>query len=527
MHPFESWSPKDILRGSALAMLVLLAADSAHAQNVLRVKPFSDLRSIDPITTTDYAVRNHGYMVYDTLFSVDEKLRVRPQMVDRWDTSADGLTWTFRLRSGLAFHDEAPVTAADVVASLKRWAARDNHGQLLTERMASLDALDDNTFRIVLKKPWGLLLEALGKPSSLVPFIMPARIAATPPTTPITDPVGSGPYIMRRDLWVSGSKVVYDKNTKYVPRSEPADGLTGGKRVAFDRVEWVIMSDPQTATAALQRGEIDIYEDVSPDLVPVLARRNDVRLETGNSGQHMVLRINSTQPPFNNPKLRQALRYAVDQANYIRAYTDDAKQGKVCASMYTCSSPYMSSAGWVKPDLERARALVREAGYDGTPVVILQPTDIPNLNTYAQVTDQLLRDIGLKTRVEAMDWASVTSRRAKTDPVDKGGWSIFVAGPNLLDTMDPLPHFAMRAACEKSWPGWPCDAEMENLRGAFADAVSDAERKKIAEQYQLRALEVVPYQPLGELVAYRGFRANLSGALITPVPVYWNISRKP
>jgi len=230
----------------------------------------------------------------------------------------------------------------------------------------------------------------------------------------------------------------------------------------------------------------------------------------------MVLRMNALQPPFNNPKLRQALRHAIDQAAFIRAYTDDPKQGMVCPGLYACNSPYSSNAGLSKPDLAKARALVKEAGYDGTPVVILQPTDIPNLNTRAQVADQVLRDIGRKTRLDAMDWATVTTRRTSRESVDKGGWSIFAAGPALLHTMDPLPHFPMRAACDKSWPGWPCDTEMERLRDAFADAATEADRKKAADQYQQRALEVGPYWPLGELVGYRGLRSNLEGTLATP-----------
>jgi peptide/nickel transport system substrate-binding protein len=512
-----------LLCGAALA--AALAAPAA-AQSTLRVKPFSDLRNLDPVTTTDYAVRNHGYMVYDTLFSVDERLQLRPQMVERWETSADGLTWTFTLRDGLAFHDGRPVTSEDVVASLRRWAARDGHGQLLTARLSALEQVDARTFRIVLTRPWGLLLDALGKPSSLVPFIMPARIAATAPTTNITDPIGSGPFVMRRDLWVSGSRIVYDRNPAYRPRSEAASGLAGGKRAGFDRVEWVIIPDATTAAGALQRGEIDIFEDVPPDLVPLLTRRPGVRVvPQDNVGQHMVLRMNHLQPPFNNPALRQAVLHAVDPANFVRAFTDNPELGRTCAGFFTCVSPYATEAGWPRPDLARARSLVRDSGYDGTPVVILQATDLPNLNAFAQVADQMFREIGLRTRLDAMDWATVASRRMNREPVANGGWSVFLAGPSGLDAMDPLPHFALRAAGADAWPGWPQDAEMERLREAFADARDGAERRRIAEQMQRRAVEVVPYVPVGQLALVRGLRSNLSGVLTAPVNVYWNITR--
>lgn len=517
---------RPLARLAAAAALAALLAAPAAAQSLLRVKPFSDLRNLDPVTTTDYAVRNHGYMVYDTLFAVDERLAVRPQMVERWESSADGLGWTFTLREGLAFHDGQPVTAEDVVASLRRWAARDGHGQLLTARLARLEVVDARSFRIVLARPWGLLLEALGKPSSLVPFVMPARLAATPPTANITDPVGSGPFVMRRDLWVSGSRIVYDRNPAYRPRPEPASGLAGGKRAGFERIEWVIIPDATTAAAALQRGEIDIFEDVPPDLAPLLARRPGVRLvPQDNVGQHMVLRPNHVQPPFSDPRLRRAALLAIEPAQFVRAFTDNPELGRVCPGVFTCVSPYASEAGWPRPDPARARALLSEAGYDGTPVVILQPTDLPNLNAYAQVADQALRAVGFNTRLEAMDWATVASRRTHRGPVGQGGWSLFPAGPAGLDTMDPLPHFPLRAAGANAWPGWPEDAEMERLREAFADAAGAAERRAIAEAMQRRAAELVPYIPVGQLALVRGLRADLAGLLAAPVPVYWNITR--
>jgi peptide/nickel transport system substrate-binding protein len=305
-----------------------------------------------------------------------------------------------------------------------------------------------------------------------------------------------------------------------------ASGLAGGKRAGFDRVEWVIIPDATTAAAALQRGEIDIFEDVPPDLVPLLTRRPGVRVvPQDNVGQHMVLRMNHLQPPFNNPALRQAVLHAVDPANFIRAFTDTPELGRACPGFFTCISPYATDAGWPRPDLARARALVRESGYDGTPVVILQATDLPNLNAFAQVADQMFRDIGLRTRLDAMDWATVASRRTNREPVANGGWSVFLAGPAGLDTMDPLPHFPLRAAGANAWPGWPQDAEMEQLREAFADASDVAERRRIAERMQRRAVEVVPYVPVGQLALVRGIRANLGGVLTAPVNVYWNITR--
>ena len=215
----------------AATAAVLALPCGANAQTTLKVVMHSDLKIVDPIWTTAYITRNHGYMVYDTLFAMDEKGEIKPQMVDKYDVSADKLTYTFTLRDGLAWHDGAPVTAEDCVASIKRWAAKDSLGQKVMSFVDTITVGDAKTFTVKLKEQTGLLIFALGKPSSNVPFMMPKRVAETDPNTQISDFTGSGPFVFKRDEWKPGDKAVYVKFDKYKPRSEPASGLAGGKVV--------------------------------------------------------------------------------------------------------------------------------------------------------------------------------------------------------------------------------------------------------------------------------------------------------
>jgi peptide/nickel transport system substrate-binding protein len=442
-HVIGEWGKIHMI-GRIVCSLAILAglAPAAWADGVLRVREVDDLKGFDPIFTSDYMVREHGYMVYDTIFSMDEQFTARPQMVESWQVSPDGLTWTFRLRPQLAFSDGQKVTSADVVASLQRWSVRDGFGQMLAGRTAKLDEVDADTFRIVLKQRWGLVADALGKPSSMVPFIMPARIAATPPDKQIGEAIGSGPFIMRGDLWAHGSKIVYDRNPRYVPRAEPANGLSGGKRVPMDRVEWLILPDPATAAAALQKGEIDLYDGVPPDLAPALARARGVKLMPQDSvGVLLILRPNSIQPPFDDPRMRQALRYAIDQTMFRGAYSDDPAMTMVCGSFLACTSPYSTSVGWTRPDLERARTLVRESHYDGKPFVVLDVADYFT-HPHALIVGQMLKEIGLNPDVQSMDSTTWVARRAKRD-----GWSLAVVAPSGIDAGDPLSMFALRANC--------------------------------------------------------------------------------
>src|SRR5262245_1742800 len=250
------------MRKLLFGVMLTAALGSVFSQEkVLRVVPHSNLNILDPIWTTQFMARNHGCMGDGTPFGTDEKNRIQPQMVASWTVSPDKRLWTFTLRPGLEFHNGQPVTGEDVVASIARWGKRDAMGQKLMTFVERMDSPQANTFRIFLREACGIMLEALGKPSSNVPFIMPKRIADTPADQQITESIGSGPYVFKQDEFKTADKAVYVKNTKYVPRKEAPSGTAGGKHVYVDRVEWnLALRDAQAQVNALAKGEIDILE---------------------------------------------------------------------------------------------------------------------------------------------------------------------------------------------------------------------------------------------------------------------------
>jgi peptide/nickel transport system substrate-binding protein len=315
----QPWTKRKALVAAALAIPLAFgtfgAPTTATAETVLRVIPHADLKNLDPIWTTAYISRNHGYLIYDTLFAMDESFKPQPQMVDTWEVSDDAMTWTFTLRDGLKFHDGAPVTSADVIASLERWGKRDGMGQQLFGAMDSLEAKDDKTFVMKLASPFGLVLESIGKISSNVPFIMPARVAATDPFEQISDHTGSGPFVFMDDEWVPGSKVVYTKFADYVPRAEPPSAASGGKIAKVDRVEWTYFPDQSTAMNALLAGEVDYFESPANDLMPILSASPDLTVEINDPlGNIGFARFNSLLPPFDNADVRRAAIMAMKQS---------------------------------------------------------------------------------------------------------------------------------------------------------------------------------------------------------------------
>ena len=427
----------------AVAAAIAASATGALAQGkTLRFVPHADLKILDPIWTTAYMSRNHGYMIYDTLFAMDEKGEIKPQMVGKHEVSADQLTHTMTLRDGLAWHDGAPVTAEDCIASIKRWSAKNSMGQKLATFIDSMTAKDAKTIEIKLKSPTGLVLGALAKPSSNVPFMMPKRVADTDPNKQIEDFTGSGPFIFKKDEWKPGNEIVYVKNTKYVPRSEPPSGLSGGKVAKVDRVVWKPMPDAQQAVNALLAGEIDMIEAPTHDLMPLVKKDANVKTYDWNPlGNQFTFRFNTLHKPFDNPKVRQAVWQAFNQKDFLEAVVGSPDYYKICKSIFPCGSPFASDKGMdglEVSNVDKAKELLKEAGYDGTPIVLMQSTDLAVLTNLAPVAKSLLEKAGFKVDMQSMDWQTLVARRVKKDLPTAGGWHGFLTSWVSADILNPV-----------------------------------------------------------------------------------------
>src|SRR5499433_116211 len=273
--------------GAALGTVgsALRGVPIVHAQKrggTIRIIPIADLRVLDPIWTTAYVTRDHAYLVYDTLFGSDASLQVKPQMVDKYSVSRDHMKWSFTLRDGLKFHDGRLVTAEDCVVSLQRWGQKDSLGKLLLAATEKLAVSDRKTFNLELKEPFGAVLDAFGKPSSNVPFIMPARLAATDANEQIREVIGSGPYKFVKSDWQPGNQVVYERFADYFPRNEAPSGAAGGKRANVERLLVRYIPDAATASAALEAGEVDWWDNPPVDFSTRLEKNPNVTVFVKN-----------------------------------------------------------------------------------------------------------------------------------------------------------------------------------------------------------------------------------------------------
>ena len=529
------WKRSTLAMSLAVSVLALSTALTSQAlaagKKTITAVMHSDLRLLDPIITTAYIQRDYGYMVYDTLLATDANFKIQPQMAD-WKVSDDKLTYTFTLRDGLKWHDGTPVTAEDCVASLKRWGKRDGMAQKLFDFVASLEPVDAKTFALKLKEPYGLVLETIGKPSSVVPFMMPKRVAETPADQAITDQTGSGPFKFVKAEFQPGVKAVFEKNTDYVPRKEAPSWTSGGKVVKVDRVEWITMPDAQTAVNALQSGDIDFMENLPFDMLPVLEANSDLKIDVLNKfGFQTLGRMNFTLPPFDNVKVRRAAFLALNQKDVLDALIGNAKYQQICGAVFVCGTPLESDVGaesLVKGNgMAEAKKLLAESGYDGTPIAIMAPGDVTTLKAQPVVAAQLLREAGFKVDLQATDWQTVVSRRASQKPVKEGGWNMFFTNWVGADVVNPVINASINGRGKTGgWFGWADDPKIEQLRDAFARASSPAEQKKIAEEAQKETYDQVLYIPLGQYTIPSGWRKSLSGVLGGPAtPIFWNIDK--
>ena len=517
------------LKGVAATSAALAAPRiaSAQASKVLKFKPQADLFVVDPHMATSYQTRYLALLSYDTLYGMDNSINPHPQMVEGHIIENDFKLWRLKLRDGLRFHDGEPVLASDVVASIKRWGARDSFGTVLMAATDDMSAPSDREVVFRMKRPFPLLAHALAKSSAYIPAIMPARLISDPNKV-LTEVVGSGPYRFIASERIPGATTVWEKFDRYVPRAEGKTEYTSGPKIAkLNRIEWPIIPDPSTATSALISGEIDWYEDPLIDLLGMLRASPNVKVTTVNPMQTMgIMRINHLHPPFDNPEIRRALIGAIDQAEIMTAVSGaDPSMWDAGVGIFTPNSPMASDVGMEvlnsKRDYDKVKAAFVAAGYKGEKVKVLSAINVPQMTNQDQVVVEAMRRSGMNAELIPVDYGLWFGRRASKEP---GAWNATNSSLPGLDLWDPVSHIPLRGNGIQGGPGWCNSPELEQLRDSFFLAPDTAARQAICRNIQMQAWKDVPYIPTGRFQDITAYRSNLQGVL-TGMPLFYNVSK--
>jgi peptide/nickel transport system substrate-binding protein len=490
----------------AAASFALLAAPrlaKASSLTTLRFVPVSGLVILDPVWGGGRPTRNHGFLVFDTLYGLDETFNPQPQMVAGHTIEDNGRRWTLTLRDQLRFHDGEKVCGRDVVASIRRFGARDGMGQSLMAATDELSAPDDQRIVFRLKKPFPHLAQALAGGTGTVAFVMPERLASTDPFKPITEMVGSGPYRFLASEHMAGARSVYERFSLYVPCAGQRSSFLAGPKIAhFDRVEWITIPDPATAAAAIHKGEVDWWELPSADLLSLLAGDRDLKVAKMQTAIG-IMRFNHLHPPFDNPAIRRALLGAVDQAAAMQAVAGtDPADWRDRIGLFDPEAPLGNDAGIEVLEGPRDYAKVRReltaAGYHGERIVALDATDIPVIHALALVGVDELRQGGMNVDVQSMDFGTMVRRRRSKQPIQQGGWNVFFTFQGSSNAFTPADNLALRANGVDSWDGWPTSPRLEELQQAWLDASDLDAEKRICRELQLQFWQDVPYIPMGQ-----------------------------
>src|SRR6516164_2047206 len=517
--------------GASLAALAAPRIGRAEKVNKLVFVPPVDLSVLDPVITGLRPTRNHAYLVFDTLYGLDMDWMTQPQMVEGHQVEEDGLIWTLTLREGLRFHDKEPVLARDVVASIRRFAARISLANALMAATEELSAPDDRTVRFRLKRPFPHLPEALAGPGANVPAIMPERLAGTSPFKPVDEIVGSGPYRFLADEHVSGARAAYERFPLYQPRAVGPTGFTSGPKIAhFDRVEWLTL-DQFSASAALRSGEVDWWEVPLNDAAQALARDRDITVVSHFATAMGILRFNHLHPPFDNAAVRRALLGAVDQAEAMTAVAGtDRTFWHDGIGLFPAGTPLANDAGIEvlrRPrDYIAVRQALAQAGYNGEKIVVIAPTDVQSFRALSLAGTDQLRRAGMNVDLQEMELAASIRKRQSQAAPDKGGWSAFFG---LIDrstpNTNPYGNSLLRADGLAAGLGWPTSPPIEALRAAWLDAASLDEQRRICIELQMQLWQDVPYIPMGEYWQPTAYRNDLLGVLPGCFAVFYGVRR--
>lgn len=522
-----------LLRLIASASIVSATMSGYSFAETVTAVMHAPLRMLDPQITTLRISRAHGYMVYDTLLSLDEKQSIQPQMANV-DVSSNQLVYSFTLREGLTWHDGEPVTAADCVASIRRWGQVDLGGRQLMERVEEIEITSDREFHIRLNRPFAPFLEMLAKPTPIPAFILPERHALTSADQPLTEVVGSGPFRFVEGEYRPGDRVVYERNEAYIPRGEPSSWTAGGKNTKIERVVWQSMPDTQTAINALLSGDIDYIEQLPVDLLPIVLSSPDIETGVVDALASQVTGIfNHRLYPFNNKEIRRAAILALDQASLMSTAIGNSEFFRLCPSIYGCTSSYASEiggdivSGSAEERMRRAKETLARSGYAKEPIVILQPSDLPLLSTQAIVAAERLREAGFIVDVRTMDWAALQSRKDSQAPSQEGGWDLYFTYWSVGALWDPFVHRIVGDANSAvSASGWASNAEMDELRRRFTEETSPEERTSLARAIQQIVYDDAIYYNAGEFLAVAAWNKRLDNIVVSPTTVFWSMTKE-
>jgi peptide/nickel transport system substrate-binding protein len=496
----------------------IVVATPSLPGGTLRVTSQASIGSLDQVWTTAYVTAAVAVHMHERLFEWDEDLFPKPQLVDTWDLSSDGLTYTFTLRDGVTFHDGSAVTSDDAIQSLMRQMEGPHFAPKVmvdfTEDPA-FEKVDNQTFKLMLAEPFGQVIATFSAPWGGGP-ILPKSLAETPASEKLTTFTGTGAYKLEK--WDVGNQIVLERYDDYRSRPEPGSYLAGGHAAYLDRIVWLEVPDEETKMAGLETGEWDVVDGASLDFFQRSRQNPDLTVRVYKPGHRSVLPINQIDPPFNNQKMRQALQAGLNIEAIMAAMGDPELVG-LCPALFHCGTPLESNVGaelYNESDLEKAQRLMEEAGYAGETIIYLNPTDYATITPIGLATKPQLEQLGFTVDFPAYDWATLVTLLR-----DKENWSLFTSWiAHWSEGGDPL---RVGFLFPEGGPANPQHSGYKDLILEYATAQDLAGKRAAIDKIQALWFEDVPMIYLGTWFSIFPSSKDVKNLNVVAFPYYANV----
>lgn len=385
------------------------ASDSDLLKVALAVNP----PTLDPWLSTAAAVRDANRGIYEGLFELDENLEPKEQLCESYTVDENYQEWTFKLREGVKFHNGDEMKAEDVVASLNCWAENNVAAPTVITAGEKFEKVDDYTVKISLTKPALTLLNVMTSPCQFA-AIMPEECVNARTSTGVTEYIGTGP--MKFEEWKQDSYIRFTKYEDYASPGYALTGEAGDKTVWYKEIYYYIVTDSSIRTAGIQSGEYDISQTISYDDLDALKANADIQIVDNTVGNYAVC-LDKKDGPFANEKIRQAAAYAIDVDEIMAVVVPNSDYVEKYSSFMYKNGAWGTDSGsqyWNQKDTEKAKKLLAESGYDGTPIVMLSTTAYPTWEDGSLILKKQLEAVGFTVDLQIYDWSTMLDM--KKDP---------------------------------------------------------------------------------------------------------------
>ena len=478
-----------------------MALEAARYGGDLKVVAQASIKSLDCDFTGAYVCGSVHLHYQEGLLAYDDDFNPRPQLIESWEVSDGGTLYTFKLREGPTFHQLGRhITSDDSIASFGRWMKRHAAGKSLSRVLADdgLTKIDDRAFQVQLTQPYGALISHLGMLRGRN-IQWPEDIAMMEPTEDVgvDNYIGTGPYELEN--WEVGNRVILKRYEDYVPRSDPHSNFAGSQIPYADRIIWLEIPAEETKIAGLKTGEWDIVDGASLDFFPEMDAHPDIAVALDKPGKASQLGINHDKWPTSEKKFRQGIMAALNTAEFMAALGPE-ELWTLCATTFHCGTPLESHEGddrYNQNNLELARQLIKESGYNGEPLLHMNPNDYGTITPLGPVFKKQMAEVGVNIELPGMDWATLISRIG-----DLEYWHFFSTWGGFYGIHDPITDGNVNGSSRTGF----YNERMVELSEEYAAAMDPKERRRIVSEIEDIYWDEVPALRLGQFFLTTPYR---------------------